>query len=133
MILALTAVVSAFVLPSMKRGFDRLQTRGAAHDVMSAFFVARASAVARGRRTAVLIDAVRSRVIVVAAGDSLLVRDIGTGRGVAVTASRDSMTYFPDGLGLGAANMSVLLRRGSAVDTVIVSREGRVKLGSRGR
>ena len=133
MILALIAVVSAFVLPSMKRGFDRLQTRGAAHDVMSAFFVARASAVASGRRTAVLIDAVRSRVIVVAAGDSLLVRDIGTGHGVSLTASRDSMTYFPDGLGLGAANMSVILRRGSAVDTVIVSREGRVKLGSRAR
>lgn len=132
-VVALIAIVSAFTLPPIKRGFDRLQTRGAAHEVMSAFFVARAGAIAGGRRTAVVIDASRARVAVVSAGESLIVREIGIGHGVTLTASRDSMTFLPDGLGLGAANLSVILRRGTAVDTVVVSREGRVKLGSRAR
>lgn len=132
-IVALVALVSGFVLPPLKRGFDRLQTRGAARETMAAFFVARAAAIAGGRRTAVLLDAARSRVLVVAAGETLMVRDVGAGRGVRMTASRDSMAFFPDGLGLGGANLSVIFRRGAAADTVVASREGRVKLGTKAR
>lgn len=132
-IVALIALVSGFVLPPLKRGFDRLQTRGAAQETMAAFFTARASAIASGRRTAVVFDRRRARVIVLSAGDTLLVRDVSAGRGVTMTASRDSMTYFPDGLGLGGANLTVIFRRGSAADTVLASREGRIKLGTRAR
>ncbi len=133
MILALIALVSGFVLPPMKRGFDRMQTRAAAQEAMAAFFTARAAAIASGRRTAVVFDRSHGRVSVVAAGDTLMVRDLTAGRGVAISASRDSMAYFPDGLGLGGANLSVIFRRGAAADTVLASREGRVKLGTTAR
>jgi hypothetical protein len=53
--------------------------------------------------------------------------------GVRLAATRDSMTYYPDGLALGGANLSIVLSRGAAADTVIVSREGRVKIGARAR
>lgn len=132
-IIAIIAIVTGFVLPPFKRGFDRLQTRAAAHEAMTAFFTARAAAIAAGRRTAVVIDKSRSRVSVVASDDTLLARDVGAGRGVTIVASRDSMTFFPDGLGLGGANLSMIFRRGAAADTVIVSREGRIKLGTKAR
>jgi Tfp pilus assembly protein FimT len=132
-IIAIIALVTGFVLPPIKRGFDRLQTRAAAQATMQAFFAARANAIAQGRRTAVLLDARAARVVVVASGDTLFARAIGAIHGVAMTASRDSMAFFPDGLGLGAANVSVVLTRGAAADTVIVSREGRAKLGTKAR
>jgi len=132
-VVALIALVTGFLLPPFKRGFDRLQTRAAAQEAMAAFFTARAAAIAGGRRTAVLLDRARSRVSVVASGDTLMTRDVGAGRGVTLVASRDSMTFFPDGLGLGGANLSVIFRRGGAADTVIVSREGRIKLGTKAR
>jgi Tfp pilus assembly protein FimT len=132
-VIAIIALVSGFVLPPLKRGFDRLQTRAAAQATLQAFFTARANAIAQGRRTVVVLDAKRTRVLVTAAGDTLLARAIGSEHGVAMTASRDSMAFFPDGLGLGGANLSVVIRRGDAADTVIVSREGRAKLGTRAR
>lgn len=132
-IVAIIALVSGFVLPPIKRGFDRLRTRAAAQETLHAFFAARANAIAQGRRTAVVLDVRGARVLVVADGDTLLTRAIGVIHGVTVTASRDSMTFFPDGLGLGGANLSVVVTRGSASDTVIVSREGRAKLGTRAR
>lgn len=132
-IVALIALVSGFVLPPFKRGFDRLKTRAAAQETMTAFFTARASAIALGRRTAVVLDEAKGRVLVIAGGDTLLVRAIRAGHGVTMTASRDSMAFFPDGLGLGGANLNVVLTRGAASDTVLVSREGRVKLGAKAR
>ena len=132
-ILALVALASAFVLPPFKRGFDRLQTRAAAQETMTAFFTARAAAIASGRRIAVVFDRRRSRVIVLSSGDTLMVRGVGDGRGVTMSASRDSMTYFPDGLGMGGANLMVIFRRGVAADTVLASREGRIKLGTKAR
>jgi Tfp pilus assembly protein FimT len=131
--IALIALVSGLVLPSIKRGFDRIQARGAARTTMMAFFTARAEAIAHGRRTVVMLDSKRSRVTVVGGADTLVARPIGADFGVGMLATRDSMTFFPDGLGLGGANLSVIITRGAAADTVIVSREGRVKLGSKAR
>ena len=132
-IVALIALISGLVLPPFKRGFDRLKTRAAAQETMSAFFTARAGAIALGRRTAVVFDETEGRVVVVAGRDTLLMRAISSGHGVAMSASRDSMAFFPDGLGLGGANLSIVFTRGAASDTVIVSREGRVKLGAKAR
>jgi len=37
------------------------------------------------------------------------------------------MAYAPNGLGYGASNLTVVLRRGSAAETIFVSRLGRVR------
>lgn len=132
-VIAMIGLASAFVLPPFKRGFDRLQTRAAAQETLTAFFTARAAAIAGGQRTAVVFDRRQPRVIVLASGDTLMLRDLGAGHGVTMSASRDSMTYFPDGLGMGGANLTVIFRRGGAADTVLASREGRIKLGARAR
>jgi type II secretion system GspH-like protein len=131
-VVALVALISGFVFAPFKRGFDRLKTRAAARETMTAFYSARAAAIARGQRTAVLLDEGRARVSVTANGATIMVRAIGAEHGVAMVATRDSMAFFSDGLGLGGANLRVIFTRGAAADTVIVSREGRVKLGARG-
>jgi Tfp pilus assembly protein FimT len=132
-VIALVALISGFVLPAFKRTLDRIETRGAARETMMAFFTARAQAIALGRRTWISLDAKGGRVLVVSRGDTLLMRAVVAEHGVTMTATRDSMAFYPDGLGLGGANVSIIFARGSAADTVIVSREGRVKLGTRAR
>lgn len=132
-VVAMIALITAFVLPPLQRGFDRIHTRGAAQEIMTAFFTARAAAIALGQRTAVVLDGRNGRVFVVSRGDTLMMRPVGTEHGVTLTATRDSMAFFANGLGLGGANLSVIVSRGSATDTVIVSREGRVKLGAKAR
>jgi hypothetical protein len=46
---------------------------------------------------------------------------------VVLSASRARVVYSASGFGYGAANLSVVVRRNSAVDTVFVSRLGRVR------
>lgn len=132
-VIAVIAMVSGFLLPPLKRGFDRIETRAAAQAALQAFFVARAHAIAQGRRTVVVLARSPARVLAVAGTDTVFARAIGVEYGVTMTASRDSMTYFPDGLGLGGANLSVVVSRGRVADTVVVSREGRAKLGTKAR
>jgi hypothetical protein len=52
---------------------------------------------------------------------------VGALYGVRLEPSRDSMAYAPSGLGWGGANLRVVVRRGAAADTVVVSRLGRVR------
>lgn len=131
-VVALVALISGFVFAPFKRGFDRLKTRAAAREAMGAFYTARAAAIARAERTAVRLDERRSSVTVTAGRDTLMTRPVGSEHGVSMSATRDSMAFFSDGLGVGGANLRVIFTRGAAADTVIASREGRVKLGARG-
>lgn len=133
MILAIVALIATLLLPSLARVYDGVQVRGAARDVMMIFFSARARAIDDARMTSVSLDATTGRVLLVARGETLLVRPVGVVHGVRIATSRPTATYFPDGLGRGGANLSIVLTRGAVAETVLVSREGRVKLGARGR
>ena len=46
---------------------------------------------------------------------------------VRLSATRDSAAYGATGVGYGGSNLRVVVRRGTAVDTVVVSRLGRVR------
>jgi len=129
----LVGILAGFSLPSFKRGYDRLETRSAAQETLTAFFVARASAIAAGKPADVIIDATRARVRVVTGDDTVLAIPVGMRHGVAVATTRPSMTYTASGLGYGGANLRVIVSRGAAAETVFVSREGRARLGTRPR
>ena len=75
-------------------------------------------------------NALRDRMSVRAAATETVTishRRLGSSHGVSLSSSRDSMAYAPNGLGHGASNLTVVLRRGSAAETLFVSRLGRVR------
>ena len=129
----LVGILAGFTLPSFKRGYDRLETRSAAQEALTAFFLARASAIAAGKPADVIIDATRARLRVITGDDTVLALPVGMRHGVAVATSRPSMTYTASGRGYGGANLRVIVSRGAAAETVFVSREGRARLGTRPR
>jgi hypothetical protein len=46
---------------------------------------------------------------------------------VSLGTTRDSIVFDARGLGYGAANLTLVARRGSAAETLVVSRLGRVR------
>lgn len=106
---------------------DRLSVRAAATETVATFAVARRWSLSRAARAAVTIDTAHATLVVRSYMDTIATRKLGDSHGVTLTASRDSMAYAPNGLGYGASNLTMVLRRGAAAETVIVSRLGRVR------
>jgi prepilin-type N-terminal cleavage/methylation domain-containing protein len=125
--LCMLSILSAIAIPWTGDVLDRVRVRSATTDIGSLFTAARHIAIARVAQATVEIDTV-GRVIAVSVGrDTLRKREIGTAHDVLLSASRTRMSYSATGVGYGAANLSVVVRRNRAVDTVFVSRLGRVR------
>jgi hypothetical protein len=106
---------------------DGAAVRAAGAELRAAFAAARALAALRGARTAVRLDPAAGTAVVHAGADTVRRLALAARHGVRLAATRDSMSYLPPGLGAGAANLRVVLARGRAADTVVVSRLGRVR------
>ena len=106
---------------------DRMSVRAAVGETVSTFALARRWSVTRASRTAVSIDTANAVVVVRSFGDTIVQRRLGAAHGVKLSATRDSMAYAPNGLGYGASNLSIIVRRGVVADTIVVSRLGRVR------
>jgi Tfp pilus assembly protein FimT len=126
-VVAIIALIGAIGIPALLRRLDRSKVRHATSEVVSALALARTTAVAREARVSVIFDSTRSAIIVAVGQDTLVARMVGDIYGVTLRSNRDSAVYGPTGLGYGAANQSVILQCGSAVDTVLISRLGRVR------
>jgi prepilin-type N-terminal cleavage/methylation domain-containing protein len=126
-VVTLSGILLAIAVPRTRAVLDGIAVRSAAGDVVATLSYARAIALAGDGLVAVRVDSA-SGVVEVRRGSELLhSRGIGQAHGVRFAATRDSLTYDPRGLGRGAANLSVVIRRGSAAETVYVSRLGRVR------
>jgi hypothetical protein len=84
-------------------------------------------AMAGGLPVAVDVDSTAGTLRVRRGEERILIRAVGPAHGIRLGKTRDSLTYDPRGFGRGAANLSVLVRRGASVETVFVSRLGRVR------
>lgn len=126
LVLVVAGVLAALALPPYVAVRDRAAVQSAATAAVAAFDAARTLALTRGRRAAVRIDTLSGRIVVHSGTDTVLKLPVGSSWGVRLSATRDSSALAPDGLGYGAANLSLFIRRGAAADTVIVSRLGRV-------
>ena len=126
-VVMLTGLLLAVALPRTVSMLDRLSVHAAAGDVAATLGTARTLAIAGRASVAVDVDSL-SGVLRVRRGDEMLFsRDIGAAHQVRLRTSRDSLAYGPLGLGLGAANLSIVVYRRAAVETVFVSRLGRVR------
>jgi Tfp pilus assembly protein FimT len=125
--LALLAIVAATVVPSLAATTARWKVRAAVGDLVNALVLAREAALARGAVASFVVDAARGEVTVTCAGDTIARRAVGALHGVTLAASGDSVRYAPDGLATGVSNTTMLVVRGSLIDSIVVSRLGRVR------
>jgi prepilin-type N-terminal cleavage/methylation domain-containing protein len=106
---------------------DATSVRAAVGDLGSTFSLARQLAVSRRRMVAIVLDTNRAVVELRSGGTRITRRDLGESYGVHLGSNRDSAVYDPRGLGYGLSNLSVAIRRGHFVDTLTMSRLGRVR------
>ena len=126
-VVTIAGLILAIAVPRGRLALDRISVRSAAGDVEATMSYARAAALSGSVPVAVQVDTSSGTLRVRRGADVLLARGIAQAHGVRLTATRDSMVYDPRGFGRGAANLSVVLRRGAARETVFVSRLGRVR------
>ena len=74
------------------------------------------------------LDTARGELDLRAHGRLLAVHALGHAHGVTLAGSRDSLAFDVRGLGYGASNLTLVVRRGRAAETLVVSRLGRVRL-----
>jgi prepilin-type N-terminal cleavage/methylation domain-containing protein len=126
-VMAVTAVLMALAAARFIAWRDGAAVRAASAEALHVFASARELAVVRRAFVAVRFDSAAGTVELRQAATVLVRRNLGGTYRVALSANRDSMVYDPRGLGFGAANLSLVLSRGDAADTLTVSRLGRVK------
>lgn len=125
--LCILSILSAIAIPPAGRFLDGIHVRGATIEIESLFSTARHIAIARGAQATVEIDTAAQAIYVSAGGARLRNAMIGSDHDVQLSATRSGMTYSATGMGYGAANLSVVVRRNSFADTVFVSRLGRLR------
>lgn len=120
-------VMASLTFPRFGSYRDRIAVDAATSSTMSLLVTARHAALRRATRTAVHLDSTLGTVLIVAGIDTLERRPLREVHGVEFSTTRDSIAFASSGLGYGAANTQIILRRGAAADTIAVSRLGRAR------
>ena len=126
--LTLIAILSAIAYPRISGLLDAVHVRGTATEIHALFSSARHHAITRSERITVEIDTTRSSIALVAGEDTIRARSFLDTHGVTLASNRQSFTFSPIGIGYGAGNMTLVIRRRARADSVYVSRLGRVRL-----
>ena len=128
-VLLIVALLAAVGLPRLRPFLDRIATDQAAREITTALAVARHGAVLQGMRARLTIAADSLRIDRLEQGGwTPWKRWLGPADlAVGIEGSNPVVVFGPTGLGWGASNTKVVLRRGSQVETITVSRLGRVK------
>ena len=127
LVVMIAGIVMAIAVPRGLSMLDRIAVHSAAGDVHATLSLARSLARSGNAAVAIDVDSASGILRVRRGVEILMSRNIGHAHGVRLDRTRDSLTYDARGLGRGAANLSVIIRRRSASETVFVSRLGRVR------
>jgi Tfp pilus assembly protein FimT len=125
--LAIAAILSAIALPRASAFLDSMEVRGAVTEIDALFSLARHVAIARAVQASLDIDPARGVVSVHVGADTIRKREVEEAHGVRLQSTRTSITYSQTGIGYGAGNLSLIVTRNLAADTIFVSRLGRVR------
>jgi len=125
--LVIAGVATAVGVRQMRHWLDRTATRAAAQEAALAIGRARDEALARDAVVALRVDTLLGTIALTSAGERLALYALAHEHGVRLSVTRDSIAFDVRGLGYGAANLTLVARRGDAADTVVVSRLGRTR------
>jgi prepilin-type N-terminal cleavage/methylation domain-containing protein len=125
--LAIAGILATAGVSGARRLLDGMSVRAAAAEAHTLFGAARQFAILRGRMVTLEIDTAGRRLVLRAGADTLRVRELGQVHGVGLAATRLATSYAANGVGYGASNLTLVVMRGRAADTLTVSRLGRVR------
>jgi prepilin-type N-terminal cleavage/methylation domain-containing protein len=127
-VLAILGTLFALALPRTVNWRDRHAARRAAAEVRAFYARARYGALARSARVRIELSNDSLVAVLEGAVDSVFLRRPGPRYlGVELEMTRSVVRVDPGGFGWGAANTKLILRRGSAAESLTVSRMGRIK------
>ena len=127
LVLCIIGLVTVPAVHALAYQLDRIAARSAIAEAAGVIARARDEALTRREPVGLRIDA-RSGTLTLRAGEQrLALHTLGHVHGVTLASTRDSIAFDPRGLGYGAANLTLIARRGTAADTLVVSRLGRVR------
>jgi type IV fimbrial biogenesis protein FimT len=127
-VLAVVGVLTALATPRVAGWMDRLAVMRSVQGFQTFYNAARMGAVYQSSRVRVSITP--DSLVAVSEGDpdSVIVRLHGPATyGVSLQVSRRVIRLYPTGIGLGAANTTVVLQRGAIVESLTISRLGRLR------
>ena len=127
LVLAIAGLIVLIGVRQLQLLLDRIATRDAVRLAGAVVARARNEAVAMHTPVSVVIDTAAATLDVRSRTDTFGRTPLGSVHGVSLSATRDSITFDVRGLGYGAANLTMVARRGVAADTLTVSRLGRVR------
>ena len=127
LVLTIVGLISAGGGRALAHHLHRLAVHAAIAEAAGALARARDEALARHEVVSVRIDTARATLAVRVRGERLALHALGHAHGVSLSTTRDSIAFDVRGLGYGAANLTLVARRGGAVDTLVVSRLGRTR------
>jgi len=128
-VIVLAGLLAAIAVPRARAALDYAAADAAAREITTALAVARQSAIRHGVRARLVIgaDSLRGELWDGARWQPGARWPGPAAHGVSVQVSNPIVTYAPNGVGWGASNTTVTLRRGSQIETITTSRVGRVR------
>lgn len=129
-VICIAGILVTFWLPRAARLMDWIATDRSVHDITTAIAVTRHSAVQQATRARLTLSADSLRIDrLQATGWEPYWRSPGpVSHGVTLQVSNPVVVFGPNGMGWGASNTTIKLSRGSHVETITMSRVGRVKV-----
>lgn len=121
-------LVAGIALPRGKYVLDGLRIRQAAHEVSGAVALTRMVAIRRGQVARLVVDRPAGAIRIETGGDTLHMRALRAMHYVQLHATRDTVTFGANGLGVGVANSTIVVSIGARAETVVVSRMGRARV-----
>ena len=126
-VVVLLGLLMALAVPKFAALRDRASVRAAMADLGALFSVARQSAITERAMVSVRFDTAAGSVEIRRSGRVIVRRALRTTYGISLGSNRDSTVYDSRGFGYGVSNITVTIRRGSIIDTLTMSRLGRVR------
>lgn len=121
---AIIGIAASIAAPRVSRTLDSMAVEGAARDVVNAFALGRLAALRYGGAD-VRLDTLS--VTVQAGAQVIVAHKVVNDHGVRLRSNTALVRYAATGLAMGVGNGSVIVSRGAAADTVVISRLGRVR------